>query len=57
MVQVVKALFDITHVTFIVEKLKKNILLDFPGDTVDKNLFASPRDIDLTHGLGRFHMP
>ena len=38
MVQVVKALFDITHVTFIVEKLKKNILLDFPGDTVDKNL-------------------
>ena len=28
MVQVVKTLFDITHVTFIVEKLKKYILLD-----------------------------
>ena len=45
MVQVVKALLDITHVTFIVEKLKKYIyiyiyiyiLLDFPGGTVDKN--------------------
>ena len=56
MVQVVKTLFDITHVTFIVEKLKKYILLDFPGDTVDKNPSARPKDIDLIHGLGRFHM-
>ena len=38
------------------EELNKNILKDFPGDTVDKNLPANAGDTGSTPGLGRFYI-
>ena len=38
------------------EELNKNILKDFPGGTVDKNLPANAGDTGSTPGLGRFHI-
>ena len=35
----------------------KIVFLDFPGDTVDKNLPAISGDMGSIPGLGRFHMP
>ena len=32
-------------------------MLNFPGGTVDRNLFAHAEDTGSIPGLGRFHLP
>ena len=39
------------------KKKKRNILRNFPSDTVDKNPLAGGGDTGSIPGPGRFHMP
>ena len=38
-------------------EFKNQLLVDFPGGAVDKNLLANAGDTGLIPGPGRFHMP